>query len=57
MAVLVPRVIALSSLVYPYFQLDIKYDAMRKPYSMKQKNCINWTILFFFAICIVEGVY
>ena len=35
--VLVHRVIELSSLLDPYFQLDIEQEAIRKPLLMKQK--------------------
>ena len=38
------RVIVLPSLVYPYFELDIKQDEIRKPLLIKQKT--EWLELF-----------
>ena len=38
------RVIVLPSLDYPYFELDINQDEMRKPWLIKQET--NWNERF-----------
>ena len=55
------RVIVLPSLVYPYFELDIEQEEIRKAFLIKQKT--SWMILLlfanskYFAVILIGGVY
>jgi len=49
------RVIELPSLVYPYFELDIKQDEIRKPWLIKQETDLNeWFSSFLLISSILE---
>ena len=55
------RVIVLPSLVYPYFELDIEQEEIRKAFLIKQKT--SWMILLlfanskYFAVILIGAVY
>ena len=55
------RVIVLPSLVYPYFELDIEQEEIRKAFLIKQKTSLMILLLFanskYFAVILIGGVY
>ena len=50
------RVIVLPSLVYPYFELDIKQDEIRKALLTIVSNWMTWIILPLYANSTYSGV-